>query len=222
VIKGLGVFLSPKHRFDVQSFVDPIPGLMDLGQILKSYYNRVRILIEERQFLSQQQRAWRRGEVAEAVAGAESMLFVCYGNINRSALADAMVRAYAEDTGLRVYSAGFHQETGRPSDPVMKEIASEGGLDMSAVRSTALTAEIIRKSDVVFVMEKKHYDTLLDMRPEMVGKVFLLGAHSRAGNGSPEIDDPYGLPREEYKRCYGRVAEAIDILKALLAMRGTV
>jgi predicted ATP-grasp superfamily ATP-dependent carboligase len=222
VVKELGLFLSLKHRFDVQSVADPVPGLVDLGQIIQTYFRRINTLLQEKRFLSQQNRAWRRGEVAEAVTAADSMLFVCYGNINRSALADVMVRAYAEDTGIKVYSAGFHQDSGRPSDPVMIDIAAQGGMDMSAIRSTSLTDEMIRKSDVIFVMEKRHYDSLLEMRPDAAGRVFLLGAHAGAGDLNPEIADPYGQSRDEYKLCHSRVAGAIDILKALIAMRSAI
>ena len=86
------------------------------------------------------------------------MLFLCYGNINRSALADVMVRAYAKDAGISVVSAGFHHEAGRPADPVMVDVARQFGIDMNGIRSTCVTQRMLHESDIIFVMEKSHYD----------------------------------------------------------------
>ncbi len=109
--RSCGYFSTVRHRFDVQSIRDPVPGLVDVGRILNSYLQRILALAQERRFYSRQQMAWKRGEVSTAVAQARSMLFLCYGNINRSALADVMVRAYAKDSGISVASAGFHQRS---------------------------------------------------------------------------------------------------------------
>lgn len=219
VLKELRLFLMPRHRFDVQNFSDPLPGLVDIAGIAASYYRRVMSLLRERWFRVRQVRAWRRGDVARAVAQADSILFLCYGNINRSALADAMIRAYAEDTGVSVYSAGFHPECGRPADPVMTDVAQQAGVDLSAQRSNTVSEENLRNSDVIFVMEKSHYDRVLALRPEAGGQVYLLGAHKGSTQGNAEIGDPYGQSRAAYTRCFDRIATGVDHIKAILAAR---
>ncbi len=221
VIKSLGLFLHPGHRFDVQSLRDPVPGLADVSRLVKGYVHRLLSLVNEWRFSARQRRAWKKGEVRRAISEARSILFLCYGNINRSALADVMVRAYAEDSGIAVDSAGFHRQIGRPADPVMVEIAGQFGVDMKAIRSGCVTEQQLRDSDVIFVMEKAHYDRLLSVDAALAGKVFLLGAHRSHAGWPVEIADPYGQSRASYKACYERIAEAIDNIKAVIAERAS-
>jgi protein-tyrosine-phosphatase len=219
VFKGLGLFLHFSHRFDVQSIADPMPGLVDAGRLLKSYFRRTIALSEEQAFFLRQRRAWRKGVVSEAVSQAGSMLFLCYGNINRSALADAMVRAYAEDSGISVTSAGFHQQEGRPADAVMVDVAAQFGVDMRALRSARVTTQLLQDSDIIFVMEKSHYDRLCERDASIAGKVYLLGAHPSTADWPAEIADPYGRSRADYMACYERIAEAVDNIKSVIAVR---
>jgi protein-tyrosine-phosphatase len=221
VFRELGLVFNRRHRFDVQSICDPVPGLIDIQRIFSSYIQRLQALSEERKFFSRQKRAWRSGEVAAAVSRAASMLILCYGNINRSALADVLVRAYAEDSGISVASAGFHQESGRPADPIMVDVARQFGLDMSHFRSTRVTNQLLHQSDIIFVMEKSHYDSLIAMEGSIAGKVYLLGAHLGGAGLSAEIEDPYGRARDKYTTCYERIAEAVDSIKAVIAVKSS-
>jgi len=220
IVKELGLFFLPRHRFDVQSITDPLPGLVDLKRIGVGYCRRALTLAQEKLFFIRQHRAWSRGHVTTGMKTANSILFLCYGNINRSALADAMIQAYAEDSGVEVLSAGFHLEEGRPADPVMIEVAAARGVDMAALRSTTVDETLLRKADLIFVMEKVHYDRLEKLGASIAGKTYLLGAHSRNGGAlPPEIDDPYAGPKQGYEVCYERISEAVDHLKAMIASR---
>jgi predicted ATP-grasp superfamily ATP-dependent carboligase/protein-tyrosine-phosphatase len=220
VIRELGLFFNFRHRFDVQSIFDPVPGLVDLGRILISYTERFQVFFGERRFYAQHKHAWKSGEVSEVLARARSMLFLCYGNINRSALADVMIRAYAEDSGIDVASAGFHQTAGRPADPVMVEISAQHGIDLTVSRSTCVTRQLLMESDIIFVMEKGHYDRILAMDEAIAGKVYLLGA-SQLGSAFPvEIADPYGRARDYYHSTYEHIAASIDRIKEVIAVRG--
>ena len=219
VLKGLGLFLHPRHRYDVQSLGDPLPGLIDVGQVLKTYHSRALAFFDELKFRRQQRKAWSRGEVAAAISSARSILFLCYGNINRSALADVLVRGYAEDSGIVVASAGFHDEEGRPADPVMVEVAGHFDLELGNLRSSCVRQEQLRDSDVIFVMEKRHYDKLLDVDAALSKKIFLLGAHHGGARRSVEIEDPYGRTQDVYMACYEQVVEAVDEIKSVIALQ---
>lgn len=219
VFRELALFMSPRHRFDVQSLRDPIPGLVDIGIIITSYIHRIATMLGEKSFLWRQKRAWRRGDVARSITSASSILFMCYGNINRSALADVLLRSYAEDSGLSVTSAGFHEEVGRPADPAMIDVANTYGIDLNSSRSTIVSGELLRSSDVIFVMEKSHADTLLSLDEACLNKVWLLGAHWGNSGFGPEIEDPNGRSREGYEFCYRRISEGIDHIKSILTYR---
>ncbi len=219
LLRDLGRFFSPRHRLDVQKLADPLPGLVDIGRIVRSYAARAGGIIGERRFHAAQRRAWRRGEVRQAVTSAKNLLFLCYGNINRSALADALVRGYAEDSGIAVQSAGFHPEAGRPADPVMVEVARERGVRLDDSRSETVTIDALHRADVIFVMEQRHHDAVVSMDPAVAAKTYLLGGHTGDENWPVPIDDPYGNPRAAYEHCFDRIATAVDHLKAFMAMR---
>jgi protein-tyrosine-phosphatase/predicted ATP-grasp superfamily ATP-dependent carboligase len=221
VIGELRLFLCPSHRFDVQSLRDPVPGLVDLGRIVITYARRLQAFVQEKRFYAQQRRAWKSGRVAAAVTRARSMLFLCYGNINRSALADVMIRAYAEDSGISVASAGFHEASDRPADPVMVDVAAQFGLRLDRLRSVRVTQQLLQDSDIIFVMEKNHYDRLLSMDEGLARKIFLLGANQSSRGCPAEIADPYGRAREYYFVCYERIAEAMDSIKEVIAVRSS-
>jgi protein-tyrosine-phosphatase/predicted ATP-grasp superfamily ATP-dependent carboligase len=219
ILRELGLFLSPRHNCDVQSLCDPVPGIVDIGAIISSYARRGTSQIADKLFLRRQKKAWRSGDVSRALANSQRILFICYGNINRSALADLLTRGYAEDVGVSVVSAGFHPVDGRCADPVMVEVAADYGYDLTASRSTTLTPELLRDSDVIFAMEKSHIDRLQEIDASALEKTWLLGAHSRRERSGAEIGDPYGRSRENYEHCYSRVASAVDQIKSVLAFR---
>jgi protein-tyrosine phosphatase len=129
------------------------------------------------------------------------------------------VRAYAEDSGISISSAGFHHEEGRPADPVMVDIAAEFDLDMHKIRSTRLTEQQLRDSDIIFVMEKSHYDKLVALDSTVADRIYLLGAHPGSSERPVEIADPYGRAREAYLACYQQIVEAVDRIKGVIALR---
>lgn len=219
IFKELRLLFLPSHYFDVQSFSDPIPGLVDLRTIASSYVYRFGELAQEKLFLWRQKRAWRKGEVAKAISQANSLLFICYGNINRSALAGALLGSYAEDSGLNVISAGFHKETGRSADPVMIDVARQHHMNLTSSRSIEITPEMIQQSDIIFAMEKVHIDALTALDPSCADRTWLLGAHGGKTKYGAEISDPYGRSKDTYELCYRRIAEAIDNIKGVLAFR---
>ncbi len=85
VVKDLLLTFSPRHHFDVQRLSDPLPGLVEIRRLIRHYRVRVSGLVGERLFYINQRLAWRSGEVRERIRQASRILFICYGNINRSA-----------------------------------------------------------------------------------------------------------------------------------------
>lgn len=209
VLRDLLRVFSFKHYFDTQSFSDPKPGLVEIKRLSARYWKRVREAIAEKRFARHQRLSWHNGTVRIRMRDADSVLFVCYGNINRSAVAQVILeKLMPADCDKRVMSAGFHHEEGRAADLRMQSIAAEHGFDLSHSRSTCVTQPLLNSSDIIFVMEKRHYDELVAMTPSAADKIFLL-----APQGT-EIPDPYNRSEQVYRACFKQIQQAVERLGA--------
>ncbi|WP_186301391.1 arsenate reductase/protein-tyrosine-phosphatase family protein [Denitromonas halophila] len=205
VLRDSALVFSPRHHFDVQSLRDPKPGLIDLGRIVNSQVKRVTDLLRRRWQLR------RHGQRARQACGKrpiKTVLFLCYGNINRSALAHAYA-AQRLGRDVKLMSAGFHAQGDRPADPVMVETAAAQGIDLSGWKSKSVDATMVASADLVLAMELPHIDRLLKQYPDAADKTFLLRGASAIGN-DVEIIDPYGLSPDIYQTVCRQVICSVD------------
>lgn len=68
--------------------------------------------------------------------------------------------------------------------------------------------DIVSWADVIFVMERSQEERLINLFPEVAGKIHLLSEY--AGLQEPEILDPYGGSIEAYETCFVKIRECID------------
>jgi protein-tyrosine-phosphatase/predicted ATP-grasp superfamily ATP-dependent carboligase len=130
----------------------------------------------------------------DALRSVRSILFVCHGNIIRSALAEALLRReLADRDALEIASAGIHAVAGRAADERACQVAHELGVSLQGHRAQPLTAELVDRSQLIFVMDHRNEAGLVSRFPSASGRLFLLGldavakGHAREG----EIADPY-------------------------------
>ena len=78
------------------------------------------------------------------------VLVVCVGNICRSPMAEAMLRArLGRRPRFEVSSAGVGALVGHPADPFAMELMRERGLDIAAHRARQVTPELVAAHDLV-------------------------------------------------------------------------
>lgn len=205
--------LLPNHHFDVQSLRDMQPGWLDVRRTVAEVRRRFTERRARQRVAAAQEALRARPEAAAAcVKSVRSVLFLCYGNINRSLVAGRLAGSW----GVAVDAAGFHPREGRPADSTMKDVAAERGLDLEGASSRRVTAEMVAAADCILVMEAAHLLRLREEHPNIHDKVMLLGVFDGDTARPVEIADPYGGDRSDYEHCFDRVTDCVRNLGDVL------
>lgn len=123
-----------------------------------------------------------------------SVLFVCLGNICRSPLAEAALRAQAEKAGLAVEvdSAGTGDwHVGSPPDRRAQAVALKNGIDISGYRGRQVTAGDFRRFDYVFALDGENLRNLRRVRPSDGTAELRLLMDLVPGREGSGVTDPY-------------------------------
>ena len=144
------------------------------------------------------------------------ILFICHGNICRSAAAEVVLKRMAREKGLRDWqissAAATREEIGNGIYPPMKRALAAAGYECPPHAARQTTREDYAAWDYIIGMDREN---LADMRriyggdPE--GKLSLL--FDWAGRPGREIDDPWytrdfdGALREIIEGCGGIVGK---------------
>ncbi len=130
-----------------------------------------------------------------------SVLFVCHGNMIRSAAAAQFFRDELRRSGvshITVASAGTNARTGSAADSRAQRAALELGTSLEHHRSQPLTREMVDRADVIFAMDDFNVVNIETDFPQSRGKVYLLGGMNGSGSWEPsEIIDPYSATDAE-------------------------
>lgn len=146
---------------------------------------------------------------APDLAGVERLVFVCHGNICRSAFADVLARS----EGWQTASFGLSTSSGRGAHPPVQRAAAERGVDLSAHRSTPVEAFEPRSGDLYLVMEVRQI-ARLRADPRFTGsRIDLLGRYG----GTPHLHDPYSLSDDFTRTSLADIARSVRGLIAAIA-----
>lgn len=119
------------------------------------------------------------------------ILMVCTGNVCRSPAAQVLLSR--ELPGRTIESAGVAAIGGTAIDPVMNELLTGRGFDMSAHRARRVDDRLCRWADLILVMEIAHRHLIERTYPMTRGRVYCLAEHDRI-----DVPDPYRRSRHAY------------------------
>ncbi len=125
------------------------------------------------------------------------ILFVCTGNICRSAVAERLARARSTvpDDYVRFASAGTHAAEGLEMDLPSALALKELGGDPDGHASRWLTGDMLEVADLVLTATTEHRDFSLRKRPSGLRKTFTLKEFVRLGHGIAPAEGPDDLAR---------------------------
>jgi protein-tyrosine phosphatase len=153
------------------------------------------------------------GKVPEARAVAH-VVFVCKGNICRSAFAEHYFRSKTANH-LKIESCGLDVDQGffPPEEAVLA--AARLGIDLGAHHSKGIAACDIEHADLILAMEVDQYRRLVAKFPEKRERIGLLRNYVAGPSGLLcNIEDPYGQPLQNFNACYRLIQKALDRLAA--------
>jgi protein-tyrosine phosphatase len=171
-----------------------------------------------------------------------NVLFVCTGNLCRSATAEALARREMQrhpGTPLRFISAGTHAIEGSPAASRSMTAAAERGAALEFHHARELTKRRVRAAHLILCMAAEHRPYVLSLDRSAARRTFLLASFARAVSqwswlaDSPgelvamaaehvteqpgdDVADPLGHPLEAYAVCAerldGLVTTVVDAL----------
>ena len=120
-------------------------------------------------------------------------------------MAEALLRnALTGQQEMTVESAGLGALVDWPAAEYAEGLMAERGLDISAHRARQLTPELVRKADLILVMESGHKKAIEAEDATARGKVFRLGEWQ----GS-EIADPFQKSKSTFVDVLGEIDAGI-------------
>ncbi len=126
---------------------------------------------------------------------APHVVFVCWGNICRSPMAEVVAREWAERDGVAVVfsSAGVSaEEQGNPMDDRAVAMLRRAGYPTGAHTAQRITAGQVRDADLVVGMEGIHLDRIRRLVPEAANLGLLTDFDPDAEPGAGVPDPWYG------------------------------
>lgn len=151
------------------------------------------------------------------------IMFICTGNICRSAMAEGMMKKLIKENNIdaEVYSCGIYAETGDYATYNAIEAVKEYGVDISSHRATSISDSKIEEMDLILCATQSHKQSVLSLNSELQGKVFTMKEYAKLNKNGQDMDikDPWGYNEFVYRKCASEIEECLEEIVKNLNVR---
>ena len=143
------------------------------------------------------------------------IMFICTGNICRSAMAEGMMRKEVEESNLKnieVCSCGIYAETGDYSTYNAVEAAKVYDADISEHRATNIRDSKINEMDLILCATTSHKQNVIFLYPNLKDKVYTMKEYAEIDKNGQDLDikDPWGYDLNVYYNCALEIEECVQ------------
>lgn len=134
----------------------------------------------------------------------DNILVVCVGNICRSPMGEALLRAALPERN--VSSAGIAALVGESADPLVLAVLPELHTTLNTHRARQLTSDLCRSADLILVMESGHKRVIESIDPSARGKIYRWGEWAGF-----DVPDPYRRPQVAFEQALALIRQGLDL-----------
>ena len=144
----------------------------------------------------------------------KKIMFVCTGNICRSAMAHAYmqfsVNKLKNKDDYLISSCGTYAVPGEKSTNNAVIAMKEYGVDLSNHHATNIRDIDIENYDLILCMTMQHKRNVVELYPKLLNKTYTIKEYVNRDEIYKDIDDPWGLNLQVYKDCARDIVNNVD------------
>ncbi|MDP2940046.1 MAG: L-threonylcarbamoyladenylate synthase [Candidatus Omnitrophota bacterium] len=147
----------------------------------------------------------------------KTLLFVCTGNSCRSVMAQALLKKMLEERDdVEVLSAGTNAMMGMSVSASTQELLLKEDIDVSSRTAQMVSEMMLKKADLILVMEKTQENKILEKHPSVKNRLYLLKEFAGIEGSDLNIPDPIGSSEEVYQEVFNLIKEAVGKIAAMI------
>lgn len=143
----------------------------------------------------------------------KKIMFICTGNICRSAMADAYMkkRVLEEKLPIEICSSGVYAENHAQASYLAIEAMKEYDVDLTGHKATNTQNSNISQMDIILCATTGHKQLLLQMMPNLRERIYTIKEYAYGKEcDNLDISDPWGYDATVYRSCANQIVQAIE------------